>query len=134
MRKPIKTDICIVGSGPAGASTSLALAQLNIPHYIIDKATFPRDKTCGDGLILYAYKSLKKLDLLDAFLSDPRFLHSKNINLHVKDNLKVQFKENEDRDMVISYARRMDFDHFLKSKILKNTKKSQQMYLVYQFL
>ena len=65
-----------------------------LPIYcIVDKASFPRDKTCGDGLILYAYKSLKKLGLFDAFLSDERFLHSKKINLHVKDDLKVQFKE-----------------------------------------
>ena len=46
----IKTDVCIVGSGPAGASTSLMLSKLKIKHYIVDKATFPRDKTCGDGL------------------------------------------------------------------------------------
>ena len=110
----IKTNVCIVGAGPSGAATSLMLSKLQIPHYIIDKASFPRDKTCGDGLILYTYKSLKKLGLLDEFLSDTRFLHSKRINLHVKDDLKVQFKESEDRDMVISYAKRMDFDHFLE--------------------
>lgn len=113
----INTDVCIIGSGPAGAATSLMLSQLKISHYIIDKATFPRDKTCGDGLILYAYKSLKQLGLLEEFLENPKFLHSKKINLHVKDNLRVQFKESEDRDMVISYARRMDFDYFLVSHL-----------------
>ena len=109
----IKTDVCIIGAGPSGTATSLMLSKHQVPHYIIDKATFPRDKTCGDGLILYAYKSLKTLGLLDEFLLDSRFLHSKKINLHVKDDLRVQFKESEDRDMVITYARRMDFDHFL---------------------
>ena len=113
----IKTDVCIIGAGPSGAATSLMLSELRIPHYIIDKATFPRDKTCGDGLILYAYRSLKTLGLLEEFLKDARFLHSKKINLHVKDDLCVQFKESEDRDMVISYARRMDFDHFLVDHI-----------------
>ena len=122
----IKTEVCIIGSGPAGAATSLRLSQLKISHYIIDKATFPRDKTCGDGLILYAYKSLKTLGLFDAFLSDSRFLHSKKINLHVKDNLKVQFKETDDRDMVISYAKRMDFDHFLVS-YLSNEYATQEL-------
>ena len=117
MSKLSKTDVCIIGSGPAGSATSLMLSKLKIPHYIIDKATFPRDKTCGDGLILYAYKSLKELGLLEEFLQNPKFLHSKKINLHVKDNLRVQFKESEDRDMVISYARRMDFDHFLVSHL-----------------
>ena len=113
MSELIKTNVCIIGAGPSGAATSLMLSKLKIHHCIIDKAVFPRDKTCGDGLILYAYKSLKILDLLDAFRKSNKFLHSKRINLHVKDNLRIQFKESEDRDMIISYARRTDFDSFL---------------------
>lgn len=112
-----KTDVCIIGAGPSGSATSLMLSKLQIPHFIIDKSTFPRDKTCGDGLILYAYKSLKTLGLFDAFLQNDKFLHSKKINLHINDNLRVQFKESEDRDMVISYAKRIDFDHFLVSHL-----------------
>lgn len=113
----IKTDVCIVGAGPSGTSTSLMLSKLKIQHYIVDKATFPRDKTCGDGLILYAYKSLKILGLLDAFLQNPKFIHSKKIKLHIHDELNVQFKETEDRDMIISYAKRYDFDNFLVKHI-----------------
>lgn len=117
MSEIVKTDVCIVGAGPSGAATSLMLSKLKVNHVIVDKASFPRDKTCGDGLILYAYKSLKTLGLLDEFLKDPRFLHSKKINLHIHDELKVTFQETEERDMVISYARRMDFDHFLVNKL-----------------
>jgi flavin-dependent dehydrogenase len=115
----IKTDVCIVGAGPAGASASLMLSKLKIEHYIIDKAIFPRDKTCGDGLILHAYKSLLTLGLLDAFLTNSKFIHSKNINLYIKDNLRLQFKESEDRDIAISYGKRIDFDHFLVNEISK---------------
>lgn len=111
----IKTDVCIIGAGPSGASTSLMLSKMNIPHYIVDKSTFPRDKTCGDGLILYAYKALKQLDekLFEAFLKNPKFIHSKNIKLHINNNLDVNICESEERDMVITYAKRFDFDHFL---------------------
>lgn len=115
----IKTDVCIVGSGPSGASTSIMLSKLKIKHYVIDKAIFPRDKTCGDGLILYAYKSLQILGLLDSFKAHPKFIHSKEINLHIKNNLKLQFKESEDRNMVISYGKRIDFDHFLVNELSK---------------
>ncbi|PQJ77447.1 NAD(P)/FAD-dependent oxidoreductase [Polaribacter glomeratus] len=115
----IKTAVCIVGAGPAGASASLMLSKLKIEHYIIDKAIFPRDKTCGDGLILHAYKSLLTLGLLDAFLTNSKFIHSKNINLYIKDNLNLQFKESEDRDMAISYGKRIDFDHFLVNEMSK---------------
>jgi flavin-dependent dehydrogenase len=57
----IKTDVCIIGAGPSGTSTSLMLSKMKISHYIVDKSIFPRDKTCGDGLILYAYKSLLQI-------------------------------------------------------------------------
>ncbi|WP_339661905.1 NAD(P)/FAD-dependent oxidoreductase [uncultured Polaribacter sp.] len=115
----IKTDVCIVGSGPAGASTSLMLSKLKIKHYIVDKATFPRDKTCGDGLILHTYKSLRILGLFDAFVANPKFIHSNKINLHIKNNLKLQFKEKEDRNRVISYGKRIDFDYFLVNELSK---------------
>ncbi|WP_299048610.1 NAD(P)/FAD-dependent oxidoreductase [uncultured Polaribacter sp.] len=111
----IKTDVCIIGSGPSGASTSLMLSKMKIPHYIIDKSTFPRDKTCGDGLILYAYKALLEIDkkLFDNFLKNPKFIHSKKIRLHINNDLNIDFQESKERDMVISYAKRYDFDHFL---------------------
>lgn len=110
-----KTDVCIVGAGPAGVATSIMLSNLKIHHYIIDKAIFPRDKTCGDGLILYAYKSMQLLgeNLFQNFLKNPKFIHSKNIQLHIADNFRVNFKESKDRNMVISYAKRIDFDNFL---------------------
>ena len=43
-------QIVILGAGPAGVATALKLSQLNIPCVLIDKATFPRDKICGDGI------------------------------------------------------------------------------------
>ncbi|MCP2263769.1 NAD(P)/FAD-dependent oxidoreductase [Promicromonospora thailandica] len=44
--------ILVVGGGPTGAVTAVALRR-ELPGArvtLIDKATFPRDKTCGDGL------------------------------------------------------------------------------------
>lgn len=115
MDKIEKTAVCIIGAGPSGTATSLMLTKLKIPHYIIDKSTFPRDKTCGDGLIMYAYKAMKILgeDLFTAFLNNPKFIHSKNISLHLSNSSYLEFKESNDRNMVISYAKRIDFDQFL---------------------
>ncbi len=45
----LETKAIIIGAGPAGAGTSIYLTQAGIPHIIIDKETFPRDKVCGDG-------------------------------------------------------------------------------------
>jgi geranylgeranyl reductase family protein len=58
----IHTSICIVGAGPAGATTALFLAKAGVPHLIIDAATFPRDKVCGDGLDLKVMRVLNHLD------------------------------------------------------------------------
>lgn len=117
----IKTDVCIIGAGPSGACTSLMLSKKEVSHYIIDKANFPRDKTCGDGLILYAYKSLLQIDekLFDAFINNRKFIHSKNIKLHINNKLDVNINESKERDMVITYAKRFDFDYFLVSHLSK---------------
>lgn len=56
------TDIVIVGAGPAGVTASLFLSQAKIPHTLIDKATFPRDKVDGN---VYGSKVIEILNCLD---------------------------------------------------------------------
>ncbi len=41
-------DVAIVGSGPAGSVAALTLARGGARVALIDKATFPRPKACGD--------------------------------------------------------------------------------------
>ena len=60
--KKFHTRICIVGAGPAGATTAIFLGKYKIPHIIIDAASFPRDKICGDGLDLKAIGILNQID------------------------------------------------------------------------
>lgn len=45
-------DIVIVGGGPAGSTAAIFLKKINplLRVCIIDKETFPRKKSCGDGL------------------------------------------------------------------------------------
>ncbi|MBK7871105.1 MAG: FAD-dependent monooxygenase [Saprospiraceae bacterium] len=58
----LHTDICILGAGPGGAATALKLSYLGIPCMLIDKATFPRDKVCGDAISGKVITLLKRLD------------------------------------------------------------------------
>src|SRR5581483_182975 len=51
-------DVLVVGAGPAGSSTALRLAQAGLDVLVLEKATFPRDKICGDGLTPRAVKQL----------------------------------------------------------------------------
>ena len=55
-------DILIAGAGPAGATASLFLSGKKIPHFILDKSFFPRDKICGDAISGKASDVLYKLD------------------------------------------------------------------------
>ena len=47
-----KYDVVIVGAGPSGTVCAMMLHQLGVNVALIEKSTFPRDKTCGDALSL----------------------------------------------------------------------------------
>ena len=45
-----RSDVLIVGAGPAGAAAGTFLARMGLRVACVDRATFPRDKTCGDAV------------------------------------------------------------------------------------
>jgi geranylgeranyl reductase family protein len=44
-------DVAVVGAGPAGSSAATAAARAGARVVLLDRAEFPRYKTCGGGLI-----------------------------------------------------------------------------------
>jgi geranylgeranyl reductase family protein len=56
-------DVVVVGAGPAGAAAAVTLARANRQVMLVDKAAFPRDKCCGDGLTTLALRELETLGL-----------------------------------------------------------------------
>ena len=56
-------DVLIIGAGPAGATAALAAlrARPDATVRLLDAATFPRDKACGDGIAPHALSELQAL-------------------------------------------------------------------------
>ena len=55
----MRYDAVVIGAGPAGSSTALALAQQGRRVAIVERSAFPRRKVCGE------FMSAVNLDLLD---------------------------------------------------------------------
>ena len=56
-------DVLVVGAGPAGSAAALVLARGGARVGLVDKATFPRDKACGDLIGPRGVQTLRDLDL-----------------------------------------------------------------------
>jgi len=58
-------QVIVVGAGPAGATAAYFLAQAGVDVLMVDKATFPRDKACGDGIGLQTGQVLEEMGLIE---------------------------------------------------------------------
>jgi geranylgeranyl reductase family protein len=56
-------DVLVVGAGPAGSSAAWHLARSGLDVTVLEKATFPREKVCGDGLTPRGVKALQDMGI-----------------------------------------------------------------------
>jgi flavin-dependent dehydrogenase len=64
-----ETDVVVVGAGPSGATTALLLSRAGHDVVLIDRARFPRDKACGEGLMPPGVELLRRLSLYEQVLA-----------------------------------------------------------------
>jgi len=104
-------DVVVVGAGPAGAAAAITLAQAGRDVVVVDRARFPRDKTCGDGLTAGA------LRLLDGLGLDPSSVASwlgvDDVVVRSPSGYTARFPLPRDRGSFAVVARRADLDSAL---------------------
>ncbi len=61
----LDAEVIVVGGGPAGASTACSLARAGVDVLVLDRAKFPRDKTCAEYLSPQASRVLSDMNVLD---------------------------------------------------------------------
>lgn len=124
------TKVCIIGAGPAGTSAALQLNKLGIDCVIVDKAIFPRDKVCGDGLSGKVITSLnrvdpeivKRLDLKSFKLNSwgVTFVSPNRKKLEVGYRPDYDKENAEQKQNPIGYVcKRIDLDNFLVEEAKK---------------
>jgi geranylgeranyl reductase family protein len=123
----ITTSVCIIGAGPGGATAALQLDRLGIPCVVVDKAVFPRDKVCGDGLSGKVITGLEKID--KAIAERLRQFIEKENSWGVtfvspgRQSLDVPYKPNYNKseDAPIGFVcKRIHFDNFMVDELKRS--------------
>ncbi len=60
----MKTDLAIIGSGPAGLAVAIGAAQVGLSVQVFDKQSSPIDKACGEGVMPAGLRALERLGAL----------------------------------------------------------------------
>ncbi|MDQ0983028.1 2-polyprenyl-6-methoxyphenol hydroxylase-like FAD-dependent oxidoreductase [Streptomyces sp. V2I9] len=60
-RTGVDARVIVVGAGPAGSSAAYHLARAGVDVALLEKARFPREKVCGDGLTPRAVHQLIRM-------------------------------------------------------------------------
>jgi geranylgeranyl reductase family protein len=68
--RTIDTDVLVVGAGPGGSAAAYYLARHGIDVTVVDKATFPREKVCGDGI---TPRGVRAMQVMGVDTDDPAF-------------------------------------------------------------
>jgi geranylgeranyl reductase family protein len=69
-RTHVETDVLVVGAGPGGSAAAYHLARHGVDVTVVEKAAFPREKVCGDGL---TPRAMVQLERMGVDVDDPRF-------------------------------------------------------------
>jgi geranylgeranyl reductase family protein len=111
-------DIIVVGAGPAGSAAAIFATQGGLRTLLLDKATFPRDKVCGDALSGKSLNILRQLNLTQQLEEIPQTrIDGVIFSSPSGEKISVKFRSLNPGETLYGYvSKRIDFDHFLFQK------------------
>jgi geranylgeranyl reductase family protein len=104
----LEADVVVVGGGPAGAAAAVTLARAGRDVVVVDRARFPRDKCCGDGLTAGALRHLEALGLRPDVV--PSWQTVDDVWVRSPSGRTVCFPMPRGRGQFAAVARRTDLD------------------------
>lgn len=111
----MRWDVIIVGAGPAGTTAAMLLAEKGHRILLLDKATFPREKPCGEYLSPGCLRILDRVGALKAVESQARQIRGMRVTSPDGTTFVAEYPGKE-HGLAIP---RMIFDHLL----LENAKR-----------
>lgn len=105
--------VLVVGGGPAGTACAATLHAAGHHVTIVDKATFPRDKCCGDGLTTNALRVLEELGFDPSRVTDWQVCH--NVEMRSPGGRDIELRLPDTGGMFAAITPRLHLDHALLS-------------------
>ena len=119
-------DVIVVGAGPAGSTAAASLARRGRDVLLLDAATFPRDKPCGDGIPPGTVGILNDLGCGES-LRAARFAPVRAIRLVSARGRDFQLAFSPKRDDAeFLIAPRMQFDNLLRRHAIESGARFEQ--------
>jgi len=107
----LDVDALIVGAGPGGSTAAYHLARHGMNVLMVEKASFPREKVCGDGLTPRAAVQLRRLGI---DVDDPRFERHRGLRIYSRRvTLELPWPDLEDFPGFGLVMTRSEFDELL---------------------
>ncbi|MBA3691093.1 MAG: geranylgeranyl reductase family protein [Actinobacteria bacterium] len=113
----METDVLVVGAGPGGAATAYHLARHGVDVTMVDKATFPREKVCGDGITPRGVASMLRMGVDP---DDPGFERVKGLRVYSRSaTIELPWPELRSWPNYGLVRTRHDFDQLLVDRATK---------------
>lgn len=110
-------DVLVVGAGPSGSAAAYWLAERGHQVLVVDKARFPRDKTCGDGLTPRAVRQLHDMGLAERLAPHLRYDGLRAMGHGV--TLELRWPDHPDLPSYGYVVRRRDLDEMVAEQAVK---------------